>query len=124
MTRRGRYTQVARRARPCAILPRVMGALPTFFIVGAPKSGTTSLHAYLAEHPGIAMTTVKECMLFAAPQWRERIADYAALFERDAPVRGESSTAYSSYPYAPEVPERVAATVPDARIVYVVRDPL
>ena len=98
--------------------------LPTFFIVGAPKAGTTSLHAYLAEHPGIAMTTVKECMLYAAPQWRERLADYAALFPRDAPVRGESSTAYSSYPYAPEVPARVAETVPDARIVYVVREPV
>jgi hypothetical protein len=101
-----------------------MLALPTFFIVGAPKSGTTSLHAYLAEHPGIAMTTVKECMLFAAPEWRARIADYAALFPREAPVRGESSTAYSSYPYAPEVPERVAATVPGARVVYVVREPV
>jgi hypothetical protein len=101
-----------------------MGPLPTFFIVGAPKSGTTSLHAYLAEHPGIAMTTVKECMLFAAPQWRDRLAGYAELFPREAPVRGESSTAYSSYPYAPEVPDRVAQTVPDARIVYVVREPV
>ena len=106
------------------MLPRAMGVLPTFFIVGAPKSGTTSLHAYLAEHPGMAMTSVKECMVFAAARWREKLASYAGLFEREAPVRGESSTAYSSYPYAPEVPQRVAETVPEARIVYVVREPV
>jgi hypothetical protein len=63
-------------------------------------------------------------MLFAVPQWREKIAGYAELFPREAPVRGESSTAYASYPYAPEVPDRVAATVPEARIVYVVREPV
>src|SRR3954454_11623124 len=102
------------------MLPRPMSLLPTFFIVGAPKSGTTSLHAYLAEHPGIAMTSVKECMLFTGPDWRANLARYDVLFERDAPVRGESSTAYSSYPYEPDVPRRVAETVPDAKVVYVV----
>ena len=56
------------------MLPRPMSLLPTFFIVGAPKSGTTSLHAYLAGHPGIAMTSVKECMLFTGPDWRENLA--------------------------------------------------
>ena len=39
-------------------------------------------------------------------------------------MRGESSTGYSAYPWAPEVPDRVRDTVPDARIVYMVRDPI
>lgn len=98
--------------------------LPTFFVIGAPKSGTTSLHSYLAEHPAIAMSTNKEPMCFVGDDWRQRLHRYETLFEHSADVRGESSTAYTSFPFAPEVPERVAATVPDARLIYVVRDPV
>jgi hypothetical protein len=98
--------------------------LPTFLIIGAPKAGTTSLHEYLAAHPEIAMTTEKEPMCFAVNAWEERLALYARLFERPAALRGESSTAYASYPYAPEVPARVASRIPDARLVYMVRDPI
>jgi hypothetical protein len=106
----------------------VRASLPTFFIIGAPKAGTTSLHRYLSEHPEIAMSSVKEAMCFAPPgapsRWQERLSRYQDLFERPAGVRGESSTGYASYPWTPEVPERVHATVPDARIVYLVRDPI
>jgi hypothetical protein len=98
--------------------------LPTFFIIGAAKAGTTSLHAYLSGHPEIAMTTVKEPGIFEPDRWRERLPQYAALFPRAAAVRGESSTAYSGYPYAPWVPEAVRSVVPDARIIYLVRDPI
>jgi hypothetical protein len=98
--------------------------LPTFLIVGAPKAGTTSLHAYLAEHPEIAMTREKEPMCFEPPDWEARLGDYAALFEREAPVRGESSTAYASFPWAPEIPDRVRKVAPGMRIVYLVRDPI
>ncbi len=98
--------------------------LPTFFVVGAPKAGTTSLHAYLALHPDIAMTSVKEPMCFVGPDWRERLARYAELFPRPAAVRGEASTAYSAFPWEPDVADRVRSTVPDARIIYLVRDPV
>lgn len=101
-----------------------MTVLPTFLIIGAPKAGTTSLHTYLAEHPQIAMSSVKEPMCFAGPDWEDRLAHYDNLFTGPAPIRGESSTAYSSYPWAPEVPARVATTVPSARLVYLVRDPI
>jgi hypothetical protein len=98
--------------------------LPTFLIIGAAKSGTTSLHAYLAEHPEIAMTREKEPMCFEPRDWQERIREYDQLFTRDAAVRGESSTAYSAYPWAPEIPDRVHSVVPDAKLVYVVREPI
>lgn len=42
-----------------------MAALPNFFIVGAGKAGTTSLHRYLAQHPQIYMSPVKEPCYFA-----------------------------------------------------------
>ncbi len=98
--------------------------LPTFFIVGAPKSGTTSLHSYLGAHPEIAVSTLKEPAYFTRANWLERIAGYHDLFEGPAAVRGESSTAYGSFPWAPETADRILATVPEARIVYVVRDPI
>lgn len=56
--------------------------LPNFFIVGAPKAGTTSLYAYLDQHPQIFMSPIKEPNFFAselrpesfAPEERPRIA--------------------------------------------------
>jgi Sulfotransferase family len=97
--------------------------LPTFFVIGASKCGTTSLHGYLAAHPEIAMTTSKEPLCFVY-EWTERIERYRELFAERAAVRGESSTGYSAYPWQPEVPDRIRATVPDARIIYFVRDPI
>lgn len=70
------------------------------------------------------MTSVKEPMCFVGPEWRARLAEYGDLFDRPAPVRGEASTAYAAYPWEPEIPDRIAGTVPDARAVYLVRDPV
>jgi hypothetical protein len=63
-------------------------------------------------------------MCFEPPHWAERLAEYRDLFERPAPVRGEASIAYSAFPWAPEIPDRVRAAVPSARIVYLVREPV
>jgi hypothetical protein len=98
--------------------------LPTFFIIGAAKCGTTSLHEYLAGHPEVAMTTDKECMYFTGPDWEGKLRGYRGLFFEDARVRGESSTGYTAWPWYPEVPDRIRATVPDARMIYLVRDPI
>ncbi len=48
--------------------------LPNFFIVGAPKAGTTSLHRYLRQHPQIYMSPVKEPNYFASEVRPERFA--------------------------------------------------
>jgi hypothetical protein len=102
-----------------------MTLLPTFFIVGAPKCGTTSLHEYLDAHPDVAMTTDKEPSIFGRPDdWEEMLSAYARLFVHDAPIRGESSTSYASYPWRPWSADNIQARVPDARIVYLVRDPI
>jgi hypothetical protein len=103
--------------------PELRASLPTFFVIGASKCGTTSLHEYLAAHPEIAMSKNKEPLCFVY-EWTERIQRYRELFVEDAAVRGESSTGYSAYPWQPEVPDRIRATVPDARVIYVVRDPI
>lgn len=102
----------------------VRAALPTFITIGTAKSGTTSLHLYLAEHPEIAMSSEKEPMCFERPDWVERMAEYTELFEEPRDVRGESSTAYSAYPWVPEIPDRVRAVIPDVKLIYCVRDPI
>jgi len=53
-----------------------------------------------------------------------RFEDYKALFDPSAPVRGESSPTYSLFPQYRDVPRRIAQLVPDARFVYLVRDPV
>jgi hypothetical protein len=115
--------------------------LPGVIVVGAMKCGTSAAHAYLDAHPCIAMSRTKELNFFNGPctppgpdpdqwwrtgQWHRGLEWYAAQLAPDAPpdvVRGESSPAYTS-PTCPEVPARMAAVVPDVRIVYLVRDPV
>ena len=106
--------------------------LPTFFIIGAPKAGTTSLHSYLAAHPQIQMSSVKEPRFFAGPENGipyppDRVGSldaYEALFDPAAEVRGESSTDYATHPRRQGVPERIGELVPEARFIYLVRDPI
>jgi hypothetical protein len=49
--------------------------LPNFFIVGAPKAGTTSLHAYLAQHPRIYLSPLKETYYFSSEFRLENFSD-------------------------------------------------
>lgn len=98
--------------------------LPTFFVIGAPKCGTTSLHVYLRRHPEISMSSVKEPFVFAAEDWRSRLSEYTGLLDPTAAVRGESSTVYSQFPHFGEVPARIEAVVPEASFLYIVRDPV
>jgi hypothetical protein len=98
--------------------------LPNLLIVGAAKAGTTSLHRYLDLHPEIFMSRIKELQLFHRDDWRERLGWYREQFPTAAAVRGEASPVYSMHPWFPSVPERIRETIPDARIVYLVRDPV
>jgi hypothetical protein len=107
------------------------GALPTFFIIGTPKAGTTSLHHYLGQHPGIQMSSTKEPNFFAPPlnpaNERRRVSSldkYERLFDPAFEVRGEASTAYTEYPFRQGVPQRIKELVPSAKLIYLVRDPV
>ena len=101
--------------------------LPTFMLIGAMKSGTTSLARYLASHPEIFMTRPKEPGFFnPARNWSKGQEWYEALYDRARPdqARGEASTSYTMAPDVPAVPERIAGTVPEARFVYLIRNPI
>lgn len=101
------------------------------------KCGTSALHDLLDRHPEISMAPGKELNFFFGPeqappvdpedwwlhgQWHRGLDWYAGRFDPSAPVRGESSPGYTD-PSHPEAPARVRATVPDVRLVYLVRDP-
>jgi hypothetical protein len=98
------------------------------------KCGTTSLHGYLGEHPQIQMSAVKETNFFSGPpagnpytegsERIERLADYEQLFDPAIGVRGEASPSYTTFPRRQGVPERIREVIPDAKLVYLVRDPV
>ncbi len=98
--------------------------LPNLLIIGAAKCGTSSLHHYLDQHPEVSMSRPKETNFFVREDWRERRTWYESRFEASAPVRGEASPAYSLFPYFRGVPGRAHSLVPEAKLIYLVRDPL
>lgn len=94
-------------------------------VIGAQKCGTTSLHYYLDQHPEISMARAKELNFFVARgTWAKGADWYAAQFDASAPVRGESSPAYTNYPVHEGVPARMHSLVPNAKLVFLVRDPI
>jgi predicted metallopeptidase len=102
--------------------------LPNFLIIGAMKGGTTSLWQYVRSHPQVFMPQEKEPHFFSDPRvWSEGMSWYQDLFA-DAPgtaiALGEASTSYSKHPEFPGVPERIAAVLPDVRLIYVIRNPI
>lgn len=100
------------------------GRLPNVVIIGAAKAATTSLHAYLGQHPDIAMSDVKEWQFFCDPAGVDWLDHYRSQFNPDTAVAGESSTMYTRAPAIPGVAERMHALIPDARLIYMVRDPI
>jgi hypothetical protein len=99
--------------------------LPTFIVIGAMKCGTTSLYYYLGAHPEIEMSDRKETDFFVAehnydkgPDWYER------RFPEGGRARGECSPNYTKAHLFPGVARRMRTLVPDARLVYMVRDPI
>jgi hypothetical protein len=105
--------------------------LPDFIIVGAQKSGTTSLYAYLIEHPCIVPPIAKETSFFDQ-NFHRGLAWYRSYFprcatapHRDSPgtttLTGESTAHYMFHPLAAE---RMARSLPGARILMLLRNPV
>jgi hypothetical protein len=100
-------------------------ALPNLVIIGAQKCGTSGLHYYLGLHPEVSMSEPKELNFFITERnWSRGLEWYGRHFDPAARVRGESSPNYTAFPQHVGVPERMAGVVPDAKLIYLVRDPL
>lgn len=113
--------------------------MPNLFVIGASKSGSSALHAYMRAHPDIHMSSEKEPCFFVEQSELEAAwpimarqpcshdwEAYLDLWEGGAGARwrGEGSVYYSQAPHRSGVPARIRAACPDARIVYVVREPV
>lgn len=120
--------------------------LPNFLVIGAPRSGTTSLYEYLNAHPEIYMSPVKEPDMFARDsldrfhkpeasgvsslaerekcrqELEEDFRSYSALFDaaRSEPRRGEASAIYLASPTAAQ---HIRRYIPDAKLIAILRDP-
>lgn len=104
--------------------PSERANLPNLVVIGGMKCGTSSLHFYLRQHPQIAMSVEKELNFFIEERnWARGVEWYASQFQ-DAPVRGEVSPNYTACERFPGVPERMHALIPDAKLIYLVRDPV
>ena len=104
-----------------------------FFIVGAPKAGTTSLYHYLDEHRDICMSSDKEPNYFSDEELQqqdmyygksrvETIDIYHSLFDKhlESKVKGEASVSYLFYK---KVPKKIKEYNPDAKIIIMLRNP-
>ena len=113
--------------------------LPNFLIIGAPKSGTTSLAYYLQQHPDVFMCPFKECCFFLAEHSRlqfdgpgdrelnERIVtDISAYEQLFNTVSTETAVGEATvwYMYAPQAATNIKRHIPDVRIIAVLRNPV
>ena len=104
------------------------GRLPNFIVIGAAKAGTTSLNFYLGLHPEICMAKPKEPRFFvdASPpdgRWSLGVDWYKGLFKTSKRFCGEASPQYARAPHEAGVAGRIARLVPEAKIIYLVREP-
>lgn len=103
-------------------------ASPNFFIVGAPKCGTTALSAYLSGHPQAFISTPKEPHYFATdlPGYRDvkTLREYERLFTTATPEQTRVGEASVFYMYSRQAARRVRSYAPNARILILVRNPL
>ena len=99
--------------------------LPHFIIIGAMKSGTTTLYRNLDLHPEINMSRDKETDFFVAGKnWELGVDWYSKQFSSPQKIRGEASPNYTKARYFQGVPARMASLCPDVKLIYIVRDPL
>src|SRR5262245_58499694 len=102
-------------------------SLPTFIVIGAAKSGTTSLCEYLRIHPQVFVSEPKEPQFFPLEfNWDKGLEWYASHFADAGEARaiGEGSTTYTRYPHSKGVPDRMHSLLPRVKLIYLVRHPI
>jgi hypothetical protein len=100
--------------------------MPNFLIIGAMRAGTSSLYQYLKQHPEIYMSPVKEPEFFVpGTQWSQAITEPAAYEALFSGVSSEKAFGEASTEYLPNrgAAERIRRTLPDVKLIAVLRDP-
>jgi hypothetical protein len=95
---------------------------PDFLIIGAQRSGTTSLYRYLAEHPAVSPPVRKEIQYFTLHFPRGE-----SWYRTHFPMATRQRVTFEATPYYlfhPAAPRRAAGVVPEARMIALLRDPV
>lgn len=102
------------------------GRLPDFVVIGAMKSGTSSLYQWLGRQPELALPQVKEPHFFSRDEvWGRGLDWYRQLFPEAPGTRtGEASTTYTNPDHCLAAAARMAKVIPDAKLVYLLRHPV
>jgi len=107
-----------------------MNHLPNFFIIGAPRCGTTALSRYISQHRQICLSRPKEThFLFTSPTHYSAFQVYLNQYVNqffchcrpDTPAIGDGSVTYI---YSDEVLHRILEINPDAKFIAMVRNPI
>jgi hypothetical protein len=109
--------------------PGAVAPFPDFFVVGAPRCGTTALSGYLSKHPQVCFSKPKEPHYFAridarhleGTEWRSEYARFFAHYREGDRAVGEGSV---SYLYFEETLEHITRINPKARFIAMLRNPL
>lgn len=102
---------------------------PDFFIVGAPKSGTTAMNEYLSAHPDIYIPPQKEMHFFGAD-----LRFSGTFYRRDLPAYLDTFAAWNGqkrageasvwYLYSTQAAAEIKAFNPEASIIIMLREPV
>jgi len=106
--------------------------LPSFIIIGAQKSGTSSLYYYLRQHPQIHPSFLKEIHYFDGglnrdiDNYKKGLLWYKAFFPKKADIETGQMAFEASpmYFFNPLVPKRIADQLPDVKLIALLRNPI
>lgn len=101
--------------------------LPNLLIIGAMKSGTSSLHDYLSLHPDIFMSDPKEIHYYADGTYNVKSKEwYTSFFNTNKKIAGTTPQSYTKChnKYYQNIPKRIFEDTPDVKMIYIVRDPI
>jgi Sulfotransferase domain len=104
----------------------VEGPLPDFVVLGTQKGGTSFFYRLLTEHPLVRGAAAKELHFFDN-KFSEGVGWYRRCFSKGKRVDGQrtiTGEASPSYLFDPQVPERIARIVPEARLIALLRNPV
>jgi len=111
------------------ILFRKEGVLPTFLIIGAQKSGTTSLHYYLNQHSLIFASPIQKEIHYFDSNYYRGVSWYKKYFptKQDIARKSKNFHIFETSPYYlfhPAVPYRVHKTLPNVKLIIILRNPI
>ena len=106
--------------------------LPDFVIIGAMKSGTTSLYSFIVKHPAVAPAAKKELHYFSVQYARGELwyrSNFPTnlsrcIFYKKTSQRLHSGEASPLYLFYPLVPGRMKKTLPDVKLIVILRNPV